>query len=469
MPRKPCPALSWLLLLLLAGVRAEASAPQFVLAHAMLITMADGERTPFEGYLAADRQGRIIQIGRGEVPAELHPDWTYDAGGKWVLPGFLSGHSHLTQSVLRGLAPGEELLGWIKAMGAHSRGGYVAGDLYAFALHGSIDYLRHGITTCYNYTGRGPTMSEERYDEQFFAELDSGQRFVFGLSLPGAQGPAAMRQAFAAFSTLVAPYRGDPHFLKLSLAKSGLMSHGGEASIDTEAAIALEHGLDIQMHYLEPRVDEEAQRAAFPKIVASGALKAGLMYAHFIHTDDEIVRVSGQAGARMIWNPMSNGRLASGLADIPKYQAAGIKVGMGIDGQASADVSDPFENMRMGLYQLRMAHESGQVMQPYDVLRLHTLGTAEALGVERDVGSLAVGKYADFVVIDPGLMDTGPIFDPYATLIFACSIANLDWVFVGGEAVAHRGELLKVNSSRLDQEVRERVAALEQRLKASTK
>jgi 5-methylthioadenosine/S-adenosylhomocysteine deaminase len=434
-----------------------------------LLTMDPTSREPIHGYLASDGEGRIVAIGAGAPPAVIHADWTYDARGKWVLPGFLSGHSHLTQSAFRGLAADQELLGWIKVLGGQSKGGYVKGDLYAFALHGSIDYLRHGITTCYNYTGRGGSMSEEIYNEQFFAELDSGQRFVFGLSLPGGKGPAEMHKAFDAFVETIKPYRNDPHFLKLSLAKSGLMSHGGEKSIDTEAEIALKNGLDIQMHYLEPKIDQEAQRSQFPKIVSSGALKAGLMYAHFIHTDDEIVRVSAQAGARMIWNPLSNGRLASGLADIPKYQAAGIKVGMGIDGQASADMSDPFENMRMGLYQLRMERESGTVMQPYDILRLHTLGTAEALGVEKEVGSLTVGKYADFVVVDPASMDTGPVFDAYATLVFACSIANLDRVFVGGEPVVLRGEPLKVNSPRLDREVKERVAALDQRLTTAPK
>jgi len=456
-------------LLLLAPALGRAAAPSLLVTNALLVTMDPAGREPVRGFLAADGAGRIVAIGPGAPPASLQADWTFDAGGKWVLPGFLSGHSHLTQSAFRGIAAGQELLGWIKVLSGHSKGGYIPGDLYAFALHGAIDYLRHGITTCYNYTSRGPTMSEEQYDEQFFAELDSSQRFVFGLSLPGAKGPAAMHEAFDRFVAVSQPYRADPHFLKLSLAKSGLMSHGGETSIDTEAEIALQHGLDIQMHYLEPKIDEEAQRAAFPKIVASGALKAGVMYAHFIHTDDEIVKVSAAAGARMIWNPLSNGRLASGLADIPKYQAAGIKVGMGIDGQASADMSDPFENMRMGLYQTRMAHESAQVMQPYDVLRLHTLGTAEALGVEKDVGSLTVGKYADFVVVDPGAMDTGPVFDPYATLVFACSIANVDWVFVGGQPVVHRGEPLKLNSPRLDLEVKARVAALTQRLNAAPK
>ena len=136
---------------------------------------------------------------------------------------------------------------------------------------------------------------------------------------------------------------------------------------------------------------------------------------------------------------------------------------MGIDGQASADVSDPFENMRMGMYQLRMERESPAVMQPYDVLYLHTLGTARAMGVADKVGSLEVGKYADFVVVDTSEFDVGPVFDLYASLVFSCSIANLDWVFVGGQPQARRGELLRHYFPQLSHEVRTRLAALDAR------
>jgi cytosine/adenosine deaminase-related metal-dependent hydrolase len=443
----------------LPAVTAAAEA-RLLVVNARLVTMAPDRREPFVGYLLADEDGRIREIGAGDPPGDTTATYTFDASGKAVLPGFLSGHSHLMQSVERGLAADQELLGWISGRSGRAAGGYVEGDLYSFVLHGALDYLRHGITTAYNYTARGAAVTPERYNEQLFAQLASGQRFVFGLSLGQPDTEKELRARFTDFLAVAEPYLHEPNFLKLSLSKAGLLSRGGERTLEWEVELARGHGLDIQMHYLEPRIGREQEQAEFTLIRESGLLDVGVMYAHFIHTTDEIVRVSGQKGARMIWNPLSNGRLASGLADIPSYRAAGIEVGMGIDGQASADVSDPFENMRMGMYQLRMAQQSPDAMQPYDVLYLHTLGTARALGVEDKVGSLEVGKYADFVVIDTADFDVGTVFDLYATLVLSCSIANLDWVFVGGEAQAQRGELLRHHFPQLSRDIRGRLDAL---------
>jgi cytosine/adenosine deaminase-related metal-dependent hydrolase len=94
---------------------------------------------------------------------------------------------------------------------------------------------------------------------------------------------------------------------------------------------------------------------------------------------------------------------------------------MGVDGEASADLADPFENMRTGLYAIRAKYENASVMSPYDVMRLHTMGSADVLGVADRLGSLEVGKLADFLVIDPG--EYGHVFDPYATLVFVTSQA----------------------------------------------
>jgi cytosine/adenosine deaminase-related metal-dependent hydrolase len=158
----------------------------------------------------------------------------------------------------------------------------------------------------------------------------------------------------------------------------------------------------------------------------------------------------------MIWNPLSNGRLASGLADIPKYQSMGIEVGMGVDGAASADICDPFQNMRMGMYALRMRDSSASVMSCYEVLRLHTLGTAEVLEVADRVGSLAVGKFADFLVVDPNT----PVFDPYATLVMACDAADIESVWVRGVQKVVAGELLNHDLEAVNSEVATRVARI---------
>ena len=158
----------------------------------------------------------------------------------------------------------------------------------------------------------------------------------------------------------------------------------------------------------------------------------------------------------MSWNPLSNGRLASGVADIPQYLKAGIRVGMGVDGEASADLADPFENMRTGLYAIRDKYENAGVMSPYDVLRLHTMGSADVLGVADKLGSLEVGKMADFLVIDPGHF--GHVFDPYATLVFVTSQPDLERVYVGGELMVEHGTLLKQDLTKVQREVDGRVA-----------
>ena len=142
----------------------------------------------------------------------------------------------------------------------------------------------------------------------------------------------------------------------------------------------------------------------------------------------------------MVWNPLSNGRLGSGLPDVLAYREAGLPIGLGLDGQASADLSDPFENMRMGLYAVRMRAQDAGVLLAADVLRMHTIDAARALGVGDLVGSLEPGKLADFVVVDAEGPATGPVGeDLLAHLVLACSARDIRSVHVGGRAVAVDG------------------------------
>ncbi len=175
--------------------------------------------------------------------------------------------------------------------------------------------------------------------------------------------------------------------------------------------------LGNQSHFLEPPGNVGVDQSKFRWFVESGLLGPDLYFGHFIHVNDAILDKVAAAHSGMSWSPMSNGRLASGIADIPKYLSKGIRVGMGVDGEASADLADPFENMRTGLYVIRDKYEDATIMSPYQVLYLHTMGSADVMGVKDRLGSLEAGKFADFVVIDPKRF--GTIFDPYADLVFA--------------------------------------------------
>jgi cytosine/adenosine deaminase-related metal-dependent hydrolase len=141
----------------------------------------------------------------------------------------------------------------------------------------------------------------------------------------------------------------------------------------------------------------------------------------------------------MSWQPASNGRLASGIADLPRMLERGMTVGVGLDDQACTDIADPWGNMRIGIYQQRAQTGDPGSMSPETMLRLHTLGSAEVLGIADRVGSLEPGKHADFVVVDPRRPDIGPLWHPIANYVLACGLRNLRSVYVGGRLVADDG------------------------------
>jgi len=130
---------------------------------------------------------------------------------------------------------------------------------------------------------------------------------------------------------------------------------------------------------------------------------------------------------------------------------------MGIDGEASGDLADPFENMRAGLYAVRDKYEDATVISPYQVLWLHTVGSADVLGVKDKLGSLEPGKYADFLMIDPTRLGA-VLEDPYANLVLVTGERDIDSVFVGGELKVDHGRVLHQDMAGIEKEVSRRVS-----------
>jgi 5-methylthioadenosine/S-adenosylhomocysteine deaminase len=438
-----------------------AQAPaKLVVSNAYIFTMAPDQHAPFHGYLVVGEDGRLITVAAGEPPASLKATMVWNAEGDWVMPGFISAHSHLWQSAYRGLASDQTLLGWIDALYGKAVTLASADDLYWFTLEGGLDHLRHGITATYsfNYGGHSRDQSEAFNEREFRGEADSGVRFVHGWE-PGKAGPAyTAEMADHQLGTFLAWTKEQKPETKLL----SVMINGGTAFDDTyqqallEAALMKHYHLSNHSHYLEQPETQVLDREQFKWFTDSGLLTDKMIFGHFIHTDAAILAATGQAHAAMSWNPLSNGRLASGVADIPQYLKAGIRVGMGVDGEASADLADPFENMRTGLYAIRDKYENAGVMSPYDVLRLHTMGSADVLGVADKLGSLEAGKMADFLVIDPRRF--GHVFDPYATLVFVTSQPDLQRVYVGGELMVEHGTPMKQDLTKVQREVDGRVA-----------
>jgi cytosine/adenosine deaminase-related metal-dependent hydrolase len=443
----------WLLALaaflgITAGSAPSARASLLV-TNATFLTMRSGESGPIVGYMLVGDDGRIAALAAGAPPAAMTATTTLDATNKIIIPGFISAHSHLWQSALRGLAADQYTPGWIRAVQVYSSRA-TDEDLYWFTLHGALDHLLHGITSAYSF---GYNVRTGEYnDDQFRALLDSRMRFVHAFALPRSVAIEEQYQSFVRFYSHAKPHLSSPQVLRMGI--TGLRLTLAEVALGKR--LMDEFGALNQTHYLEAPPDREQEQKLFQNFIDAGSLGPNLYFGHFIHTTDEILKKTAAAGSGMSWQPLSNGRLASGIADIHKYRAIGVKVGMGVDGQASADVADPFENMRMGLYLLRAKYQEPTIMQPIDILRLHTMGSAEVMGIADKVGSLEAGKLADFDVITPPT----PVFDAAATVVFACSTMNLDAVYVGGEKLVDHAALTHADMAAAAAELEKRVGRI---------
>ncbi len=461
--------IQWLhLLILLAACfsfRVWAASPRLIVKNARLFTMAPQQREPFMGYLVVAQDGTLDSIAAGDPPRALKAEQVVDAQGSWIIPGFISAHSHLWQAAYRGLAADKTLTNWIDDIYIRRTAKASPEDLYWFTLLGSLDHLQHGITAVYNfnYTRVDWHSNDSPFDKfQFRGERESGIRFIHGYE-PGWMAPGVTieqaRRRLGAFLDWTAEQPTSPAFLSVML-------NGGTAFNNTyqqavmEKALMDEFHLANQSHYLEPPEPktQAEERAKFRWFADSGLLSSQLIFGHFIHTNDYILQQALTNNVAMTWNPLSNGRMASGVPDIPKYLKMGIRVGMGIDGEASGDLADPFENMRAGLYAVRDKYGDATVLSPYEVLWLHTMGSAGVLKLKDKLGSLERGKFADFLGIDPSRLGA-VLEDPYANLVLVTGERDIDGVYVGGELKVDHGRILHPDMHAVEDEVRRRVLA----------
>ncbi|MGH1504177.1 MAG: amidohydrolase family protein [Acidimicrobiales bacterium] len=446
------------------------------LFHDALVLPVDDRRPFFRGWLLADDDGLIAGLGEGEPPAEVWgaADDRVDLGGAFLAPGFISAHSHLFTSGMRGFTPDSTLYPWVASQ-VEFIAGADAEDLYWFTLHGSFDVLAAGTTSAYNFTdsrfaGRYDPDLDRRVvlaerppaytERQVEACRDAGLRTMSAFRLdPDLQD---LDTAFEVFAGAVEHVRDSvPAALSLDASVFGAAQWSDDPTQAAhEVTVMDRHGVGNQAHLLETAEALDQQRIKVQHYADAGALRPGFLFGHFVHADDATAAMVADSGAGMVWQPCSNGRLGSGIADVARNLELDMPVGMGLDDQSCTDAADPFQNMRIGMFSLRALRSDAAVMSPSTVLRLHTLASAEALGVADRVGSLEVGKHADLLVVDPKRPDTGPVWDPVSHYVLAMTQRNLVSVWSGGVEVARDGACLDPLAERAVTELHARAATV---------
>jgi 5-methylthioadenosine/S-adenosylhomocysteine deaminase len=183
---------------------APAPLPKLLVENALLFTMSPKQTKPFLGYMLIASDGQILTVAAGAPPATLQAQQVLDVHGHWIIPGFLSAHSHLWQAAFRGLAADSTLTGWLDAVYRDSGDKAQPEDFYWFTLAGALDHLQHGITAAYSFNYGGAAACSLATDVAhscngyaFQAEEDSGIRFAHGFDA-GKATPEGVTPAYTA-------------------------------------------------------------------------------------------------------------------------------------------------------------------------------------------------------------------------------------------------------------------------------
>ena len=382
---------------------------------------------------------------------------TLDAGGGIVLPGLINAHAHLAMTLLRGIADGRDLDGFLATV-LPIEGALLSGDTVGVGSElASVECLRAGITSA--------------LDMYFFPEAAMAAGDRVGLQIHS--GPV--------FISFPGPDDRVWHD-RLSWAKEWL--DGAEASsrwvcphstyllTETElrevGLLADKTSARIHVHAAETRA-EMAQVAALyggrtpVKVLADvGLLNDRTVLAHGVHVTEEDIALIASAGAHVVHNPASNAKLASGLAPVRRLLDAGINVALGTDGSASANDLDLWMAMRLAAFVASAVHDNPAELSANELVRMATINGAKALGRASELGSVEVGKRADLVIMDPTSAAMQPSYDATSSLAFAASRADVRDVLVKGELVVGAGRVLRhdVALGRAVAQIAERVQQL---------
>ncbi|NHC45352.1 8-oxoguanine deaminase [Motilibacter aurantiacus] len=424
-------------------------------------TVLRGARWPGD---VAMQDGRIVAVGSIEP---LPGDRVVDVAGDVVTAGLVNTHHHLFQWATRGRAVDSDLFGWLTTLyPLWQRLG--PEDVHAAAVVGLAQLALTGCTTAADHHYLVPRGDDSVFDRIADAGREVGIRIALargsmdlGESAGGLPPDSVVedRDAILESTAAVADRLHDGARVQVTVAPCAPFNVTPELMRES-AALARSLGLRLHTHLAET-VDEERDclarfgRRPVDLLDELGWIADDVWVAHGIHFDDAEVARLGAAGTGVAHCPSSNARLGAGLCRVTDLTAAGVPVGLGVDGAASNEVGGLFAEIRQALYVGRL-RGGADALGVRDVLRLATEGGARCLGRD-DIGRLEPGARAD-VAVWPG-DDIADMPDPLAALVLGPD-RLVRHLYVEGEPVVADGELVGLDL----RAARERLAGRARRL-----
>lgn len=447
-------------------------------ANATIVTMNRDRHIIGDGAVLV--QGKRIAAvgGQAELRQRYPQESVTDLRGRLLMPGLVNTHVHLQQCLMRGIGDDLSLKRWLLERIWPTLSAYEAEDNLIAAELCLVEMLKSGITTFLETFLEGP----HDFNPVLDAVVRSGMRagvakcvmdtpaFTGGGGEMGAGMVETREGSFAAALDLHARWSGAGDGRVQVWFGPRPPGGSSEALFVQMMALARQHGMRVNMHLAEDlgRVQyiREHYDGASPIDFCErvGMLGDDVVLVHAVNvTSDSDLRKLAASGTHISHNPASNSKLGMGVAPLPRWLDAGVKVSLGTDAAPANNTYDMIRDFRWYSYLHKAVNRDPTLIPAEQVLEMATLGGAAAMGLADQIGSIEVGKKADFIVLDMDKPHLVPASNIISTLVLCAHGSDVEMVVIDGQVVVRDREVLTLDERRAVRRARERTPALLQR------
>ncbi len=411
-----------------------------IIKNGTILTM-DSKNSILENGFLAIRGDSISDIGTGEIPS-IKATKIIDAKGGLVLPGLVNGHTHAAMTLFRGLADDLPLMQWLENYIFPAERNMDAEFVYTGTQLALAEMILSGTTTfCDMY------LFEEEVAK---AAKKAGVRCLAGEVLYDFPSPnyGSVENGLEYTESLIQKWRDDP-IVSIAVEPHSLFTCSPELLMASNE-LALKHRVPLIIHVAETlnevsEIKRKYAKTPIEHLDSLGLLGAHLIADHCVHLGQSEITKMAEHGVKVVHNPESNMKLASGIAPIPELIKQGVTVGLGTDGCASNNNLDLFSEMDTAAKLHKVHAMDPTAVDAVTVLRMATIEGARALGLQDITGSLEIGKKADVIVIDTHKPHLTPMYNATSHLVYAASGNDVTHSVINGKLVMEDRKLLTLD------------------------
>jgi 5-methylthioadenosine/S-adenosylhomocysteine deaminase len=409
-----------------------------------VVTMDAGRRVIENGAVAV-RGDRIAGVGTlSEIETKFQARQRIKTPEAVIAPGLINTHTHAAMSLLRGIANDLRLQDWLEK--------YI---FPAEAKNVDAEFVRWGTRlACLEMAlGGTTTFTDMYYFEDVVAEAakEAGLRGVLGETILNFPAPDAKtpQDALAFTERFIRRFQGDPLIVP-AVAPHALYTNTDE-SLRAARALANRYSVPLIIHVSETKQENDdsvAKRGRSPVQVLQslGMFDGRTVAAHCVWLDDADIKTLAGRGTGVAHCPSSNMMLASGVAPVMKMLASGMAVGLGTDGPAGSNNDfNMFEEMDLAAKLQKVATGDPQALPARQALEMATIQAARGLGMEKEIGSIEIGKRADLIGVRLDGPNAVPLYSVYPQLVYALKASDVAQVMVNGRWIVRSGKMLTLD------------------------